>query len=153
VCLSTWYPLPAGSDAAAAPIDWPALIALRTDVARELERLRIAGEIGAPLEAELDVYCSPAQYARLNALGDELRFLMITSQARVHRADAPPAQAVPAATVPGGGAWITVRRTSAPKCVRCWHHRDDVGSSPEHPTLCSRCVGNVTGPGETRRFA
>jgi isoleucyl-tRNA synthetase len=153
VFLTTWYPLPAAPDAPAAPIDWPALIALRTDVARELERLRIAGEIGAPLQAELDVYCAPAQYARLNALGDELRFLMITSQARVHRVEQPPAQAVASASVPGGGVWLQVRRTSAPKCVRCWHHREDVGSTPEHPELCSRCVANITGPGEARRYA
>jgi isoleucyl-tRNA synthetase len=151
VFLTTWYPLPAPSGAAE-PIDWAALIALRTDVARELERLRIGGEIGAPLQAELDVYCTPAQYPRLSALGDELRFLMITSQARVHRVEQPPDQAVASASVPGGGVWLQVRRTTAPKCVRCWHHRADVGSTPEHPELCSRCVANITGPGEARRY-
>jgi isoleucyl-tRNA synthetase len=153
VFLTTWYQPPAAAPASAEPIDWPALIALRTDVARELERLRVAGEIGAPLQAELDVYCSGAQYPKLNALGDELRFLMITSQARVQRVEHPPAQAVPAASVPGGGVWVQVRRTAAPKCVRCWHHREDVGSVAAHPELCARCVGNITGPGELRRFA
>ena len=72
-------------------------------MARELERLRIAGEIGAPLQAEVDVYCVPAAFAKLNALGEELRFLMITSQARVHRAESPPEGAVAAVSVPGGG--------------------------------------------------
>jgi len=153
VFLSTWYELPTAQRQPAEPIDWPALIALRTDVARELERLRIAGEIGAPLQAELDVYCTPAQFPKLNALDDELRFLMITSQARVHRVDRPPAQAVPTVSVPGGGVWLEVRRTTAPKCVRCWHHRPDVGSTAEHPELCSRCVVNITGPGEARQFA
>ena len=153
VFLATWYQPPAAAPASAEPIDWPALIALRTDVARELERLRVAGEIGAPLQAELDVYCSATQYPKLNVLGDELRFLMITSQARVQRVEHPPAQAVPAASVPGGGVWVQVRRSAAPKCVRCWHHRADVGSVAAHPELCARCVGNITGPGELRRFA
>jgi len=162
VFLSTWHQLPEAPAAAAsatnAAIDWPALIALRTDVARELERLRVAGDIGAPLEAELDVYCTPAQFARLNALGDELRFLMITSKATVHPVDAAsggaaPGGAVEAASVPGGGAWLRVQRTGAEKCVRCWHHRDDVGALSEHPELCGRCVGNISGHGETRRYA
>jgi isoleucyl-tRNA synthetase len=157
VFLATWHPLPAAvgasSGEAGTPIDWAALIALRTDVARELERLRVGGEIGAPLQAELDVYCLEAQYPRLDALGDELRFLMITSQARVQRVAAAPAGAVEATLVPGGGVWISVRRTAAPKCVRCWHHRAEVGQSAAHPELCGRCIGNVTGPGETRRYA
>jgi len=150
VFLTTWHPSPAVERGS---IDWAALIALRTDVARELERLRVAGDIGAPLQAELDVYAVDDQYGRINALGAELRFLMITSGARVHRANAAPAGAVEAALVPGGGVWITVQRTSAPKCVRCWHHCADVGASAEHPQLCGRCIGNITGPGETRRYA
>jgi isoleucyl-tRNA synthetase len=153
VFLTTWYALPDEPAASAAAFDWPTLIALRADVARELERLRAAGDIGAPLEAEVDVYCTAGQYARLNALGDELRFLLITSQARVHAVEEPPAQAVAAVSVPDGGVWLTVARTEAPKCVRCWHHREDVGSVPEHPELCRRCVGNLSEPGETRRYA
>ena len=159
VFLSTWHELPAApagraiSGAPPGAIDWEALIALRTDVARELERLRVAGNIGAPLQAELDVYCSPEQYARLNVLGDELRFLMITSKARVHRVDAAPPEGVAASSVPGGGVWLQARRTVAPKCVRCWHHCDDVGQSATHPQLCGRCIGNIAGPGELRRFA
>ena len=151
VFLSVWYELPASKTDAT--IDWPVLIALRADVARELERLRVAGEIGAPLQAELDVYCTAAQYARLNALGEELRFLMITSKARVQRVDAAPAGAVEAASVPGDGVWVRVLRTTAIKCVRCWHLRDDVGVSTEHPELCGRCIGNISGHGETRRYA
>jgi isoleucyl-tRNA synthetase len=55
--------------------------------------------------------------------------------------------------VPGGGVWLQVRPTAAVKCVRCWHHTDDVGSVAAHPELCGRCVGNLAEPGETRRFA
>jgi isoleucyl-tRNA synthetase len=149
VFLSTWHPLP---ELPGDAIDWAALIALRGDVARELERLRIAGEIGAPLDAELDVWCSPEQYPRLSALGAELRFLMITSEARVHQSAAPP-EAVPALSIEGGAVWIQVCVSAQPKCVRCWHHRPDVGASPEHPELCGRCAGNLSLPGETRRYA
>jgi isoleucyl-tRNA synthetase len=155
VFLSTWHELPgaAPTAGAAGAIDWASLIALRTDVARELERLRVAGDIGAPLQAELDVYCTADQYQRLNALGEELRFLMITSKARVQRVEAAPPGAVAATLVPGGGVWLQVRRSVAPKCVRCWHHCEDVGHSAEHPQLCGRCIGNITGPGAVRRFA
>ena len=152
VFLSTWHELPL---LPAQDIDWPALIALRTDVARELERLRVAGSIGAPLDAQLEIWCAPAQYRQLSALGEELRFFMITSQAVVHALDgttAPP-DAVPALSVEGGGAWIRVRVDENRKCVRCWHHRPDVGASAEHPELCARCVGNLTMPGERRRLS
>jgi isoleucyl-tRNA synthetase len=153
VFLSTWHALP---ELPPADIDWPALIALRGDVARELERLRIAGEIGAPLDAELDVWCSAQQFPRLSALGTELRFLMITSEARVHEvasASAVPSQAVPAPGIEGGGVWLQVRASSEVKCVRCWQRRPDVGVSPDHPELCGRCVGNLSLPGETRRYS
>jgi isoleucyl-tRNA synthetase len=157
VFLTTWHELP---EPLADDIDWNALIALRGDVARELEQLRIAGEIGAPLDAELDVWCSPEQYPTLSALGAELRFMMITSEARVHpwqaaigSGAAGPPDSVPATGIEGSGVWIQVRPSAHTKCIRCWHHRPDVGVSPEHPELCGRCVGNLTLPGETRRYS
>jgi isoleucyl-tRNA synthetase len=149
VFLQGWHDLPAGAERPAA-LDWPALIALKADVSRELERLRAAGGIGAPLEAEVTVYARPAQASRFQGLGDELRFVLITSQARVIETDAPPADAVAAAEE---GVWLQVRPAEQPKCVRCWHRRADVGSDPRHPELCARCVVNVEGPGEERRFA
>ena len=153
---STWHTLP---EVPADSIDWDALIALRSAVARELERLRDAGAIGAPLEARVELFCEAADHARFSALGDELRFLFITSEASVERiasaADrerlvglgAVAAQADPA------GVLLRVTPTTAPKCVRCWHRREDVGSSAEHPELCGRCIGNLEGPGEARHYA
>ena len=149
VFLNTWHQFPAGAERAS-EIDWPAFIALKADVARELERLRAAGAIGAPLEAEVTVFAPAEQAARFAALHDELRFLLITSQARVIEVDTPPADAVPAHAE---GVWIEVQPSSQPKCVRCWHLRSDVGSDPRHPELCARCVVNVEGPGEERIFA
>ena len=135
---TVWHRFPA---VPVSTIDWDALLALRADVARELERLREAGEIGAPLEAEVEVRCAGATYQRLNALGSELRFFLITSSAKVIEAGE------------GDNYVIDVRATSAPKCVRCWHRRPDVGSHAEHPELCDRCVTNVTTTGEERHYA
>src|SRR5215831_6131239 len=142
VFLETWHELP---QPPAETIDWDALIDVRTDVLRELEKLRDAGAIGAPLDARVDVYCVAGERARYAALGDELRFLFITSHAQVHEVAAAPAGAV-AAGQGREGVWITVAASSDPKCVRCWHRRPDVGSDPRHPELCARCVGNVEGP-------
>ena len=124
-------------------------IALKADVARELERLRSAGAIGAPLEAEVVIFAPALQAARLAVLEDELRFLLITSQARVVETDTPTGGAVPSSIE---GVWIEVTPSTQPKCARCWHRRSDVGIDPRHPELCSRCVLNVEGPGEERKF-
>jgi len=149
VFLNLWHQFPAGAERVPS-IDWGALIALKADVARDLERLRAAGDIGAPLEAEVTVYAPAAQAGRFAALRDELRFLLITSQAHVVETDTPPDSTVPTSEP---GVWIEVKPSSQPKCVRCWHLRSDVGSDPRHPELCARCVINVEGPGEERQYA
>jgi len=120
---------------------------------RELERLRTAGSLGAPLEAAVDVYLDEAQHRRMAALGDELRFVLITSQARMRPASERPAMSVAAASLANEGAWLSVSVDPAPKCARCWHRRADVGQDPKHPEICARCVTNLDGPGEARRFA
>jgi len=155
VFLATWYELPVAesSASAATAIDWPLLLSLRASVVHELEALRVAGRIGAPLQAEVDIYCSDALYPRLNALGDELRFLLITSAARVQRVATAPAGATPAGEMAGAGVWLRVQPSEHKKCVRCWHHCADVGSHSEHPEICGRCISNLAEPGATRRFA
>lgn len=57
-----------------------------------------------------------------------------------------------AVAVEGGEVWIAARPSSAGKCVRCWHHRADVGHDAGHPELCGRCVQNVVGSGELRQW-
>jgi len=150
VFLTTWHefpPLPASR------VDWDALIALRQAVLRELEKLREAGTIGAPLEAEVDVYALADHAARYRALADELRFLTITSAARVHVVQSEPDGVVIAeagnAIIPG--VWLKVKRSGGTKCARCWHLTVDVGSSAEHPELCGRCIGNIGSAPEQRR--
>jgi isoleucyl-tRNA synthetase len=112
--------------------------------------LRTAGAIGAPLEAEVTVFASKPNVAPLSALQDELRFVLITSQARIVESESAPAGAVNSSR---DGVWLEVKPSSQPKCVRCWHLRSDVGSDPRHPELCARCVVNIEGPGEERQFA
>jgi isoleucyl-tRNA synthetase len=146
---STWHTLPA---AGAPAMDWDALMKLRTDVTRELEKLRDTGAIGAPLDAKVDIYCTPQEYPRFAALGQELRFLLITSYAHVHEVAGAPPGAVAAVNTGSAGVWIAVAPTTNEKCVRCWHRRADVGQDARHPLLCARCVDNIEGPGEVRQF-
>ncbi|MBK6597336.1 MAG: isoleucine--tRNA ligase [Proteobacteria bacterium] len=155
VMLAVWHPLP---EPPGSEVDWELFGALKADVARELELLRVAGTIGAPLEAEVDIYCTAQDIVKLSGLGDELRFVLITSAARVHVVDQPPLGSTGAsATVAKGGAsggvWLQVTATDKSKCVRCWHHRDDVGHDPRHPEICGRCVTNIETAGKVRRYA
>jgi isoleucyl-tRNA synthetase len=154
VFLETWHSLPSAGDGGA--IDWNLFITLKAAVAQELEKLRVAGTIGSSLDAEVEVFAKDEFRERLSGLGAELRFLLITSEAvvkRVSNAAGPPVGAIKVAEIAkDGGVWIRVQASSAQKCERCWHHRPDVGSNTEHPTICGRCVDNVTGPGESRQL-
>nr|VFJ48956.1 MAG: Isoleucyl-tRNA synthetase [Candidatus Kentron sp. FW] len=164
VFFSEWYsalaPLPEeGMDAKF----WDRVIAVRDAVNRELERLRTAGVIGSALDAEVDIYCDGALLADLRQLEDELRFVFITSQARVHPGDQRPADVVEAnldATMAQGSTQgdvakfqLQVTASTHKKCIRCWHRREDVGTHPDHPEICGRCVENVMGEGEVRKYA
>jgi len=129
---------------------WEQVIAVRTEVGKALERHRAAGDIGSSLDAEVDLYCDAEMLEPLARLGDELRFVLITSYARLHPLAERP-EGVEATELEGLA--VSVIPSPHPKCSRCWHHREDVGSDPSHPELCGRCVSNIEGPGETRRFA
>jgi isoleucyl-tRNA synthetase len=154
VFLETWHPLPAVK---ADPIDWDMFIKLKTAVAQELEKLRAAGTVGGSLDGEVEVFATDEFREKLMALGAELRFLLVTSEAvvkRVSNAAGPPVGAERVAEIgKDGGVWIRVQPSTAPKCERCWHHRPDVGSNTEHPTICGRCVDNISGPGEDRKWS
>lgn len=150
VFLSTWHDLPVAEDDS--PVNWQRLRDVRQAVSKELETLREAGTVGSPLEAEVRLYCTDELHAELARLGDELRFVFITSGASVHSESERPEDAVLAGDE-GTRFWLTAAATTAAKCTRCWHRREDVGSNEAHAELCSRCVGNVEGPGEDRVYA
>ena len=125
------------------------LTALRGAALKRIEELRNEKKLGGSLEAEVDLYLDTASAARVAACRDELRFFFITSDVRVHDLGSAPAEAL-AASLGAAHAKLIVTPTEAAKCVRCWHHRADVGANVLHPELCGRCVSNVDGPGETR---
>jgi len=120
---------------------WTALRAIRADVQKRLEELRERGAIGSSLQAEVEIRATGPRAALLQSLGDDLRFVLITSQARVEIVGSEADEA------------IVVTPSGATKCERCWHWRDDVGHAPDHPTLCGRCVSNLFGAGEPRTIA
>ena len=116
---------------------------------KELEEMRRDKIIGSSLDAEVDIYCEDENYQALLELKDELRFVFITSDAQVHPLKDKP---VNAKDIDNSLA-ILVRKSEYEKCVRCWHHRPEIGQNTMHKELCSRCIENVTGDGETRIFA
>ncbi|HEV2977462.1 MAG TPA: isoleucine--tRNA ligase [Casimicrobiaceae bacterium] len=117
---------------------WALIRGYRAEVLKKLEAAREAGEIGSSLQAEVDVVAPVAEYEALASLDDDLRFVFITSAARVGR---------------GATRAVQVTPSTHPKCARCWHYRADVGSDAAHPRLCARCLANLFGSGEARAFA
>jgi isoleucyl-tRNA synthetase len=129
---------------------WTQILAVRDEVNKALEQARRDDVVGATLQANVTLYVDAKLEAALNKLGDELRFVLITSGASV---------ASIADKVDGAvdtdieGLAVKVNVSSGHKCERCWHYSDDVGSHEGHETLCGRCVTNVDGEGETRLYA
>ena len=129
--------------------DWGQIIAIREAVSKELEALRRSGDIGASLNAEVELFCSNEIEELLQRLGSELRFVFITSAARV-RNITECVEDVINTEIPGVKLKLVV--SSHEKCVRCWHHSEDIGRDDTHPELCGRCVENVCAEGEARVF-
>ncbi|MDP2904530.1 MAG: isoleucine--tRNA ligase [Methylovulum sp.] len=152
VFLETWYRGLVELDADS-PLNrefWQKIMAVRTEVSKELEKSRAKGDIGASLNAEIELYCNRDYYADLNRLAGELHFIFITSDAAVIADHKCPGDAVQTEI---DGIKLKVTVSGHKKCVRCWHQRYDVGEHAEHPELCGRCVENVAGAGEVRRYA
>ena len=119
-------------------VKWTRIREIRDAVNKDIETLRADGKIGSSLQAEVTLELNAEDHALLTSLGDDAKFVFITS----------------AVTLVASSAYKTsVVASSNPKCERCWHYVEDVGSNAEHPTICSRCISNLQGPGETRMFA
>ncbi len=152
IFVETWYEglFPMQQESGFDRAYWDRIISLRSTISKSLEQLRSEGAIGSSLDAEVDLYCDDSLRHELEKMRDELRFVLITSAARVHPIADKPEQAE-ACDVEG--AFVVVQASPHEKCGRCWHHREDVGQNAEHPELCGRCVENVVGDGEQRQFA
>ncbi len=129
---------------------WEDVRVVRQEVSRQLEALRTAGKIGSALEAEVTVYCNEKYHDQLRKLEGELRFVFISSDAMVAGLEDRPAGLENSEL---DGVYVYVAKSDYDKCIRCWHRRADVGKDANHPEICVRCVENVVGEGEARRFA
>ncbi|MBY5993435.1 isoleucine--tRNA ligase [Ferrimonas balearica] len=127
---------------------WQQLVEVLAEVNKQLEQAKAEG-IKNRLEAEVTLYAEGELLALLEKLGDELRFVLITSEAKVR----PLGEAGDAADSAIEGLKVALVKTEAAKCERCWHHRPEVGTLDAHPTLCGRCVTNIDGEGEQRQYA
>ena len=117
---------------------WSRIREIRDAANKEIETLREGGKVGSSLQANLRIAAAGDDHMLLASLADDLRFVMITSQALLAH---------------GGELAIEVTPSAAAKCERCWHWRDDVGHDADHPTICGRCTSNLFGSGEARTVA
>ena len=141
IFTQTRHVLPLVADGPALLDKFAALREIRVGVTKELEAVRAAGHIGSSLQADLVLHASGEQYDLLASLGDDLKFVFITSAAEVVKVASEAEHKV------------VVSASTGKKCERCWHYRDDVGSHATHADLCGRCVSNLFGSGEVRQFA
>ncbi len=159
IFLQQRYSLPVIEDSDKLLKRWQVVTALRDGVSQALESLRKEGVIGSPLNAEVSIYTEGRTLELLKSFGDECRFIFITSYVHVYRVEDNEGYGDELANWNQSvDEWdddvvrIEVSATDKEKCVRCWHHREDVGSNSLHPELCGRCVENIEGEGEVRRF-
>jgi isoleucyl-tRNA synthetase len=141
IFTQTWHAFEPQPDGEALRARWDTIRAVRAEVLKKLEEVRAAGGIGSSLQAEVVLKLHGGQFDALASLGDDLRFVLIVSAARIE----PVASEADSA--------ILVAPSGHRKCERCWHWREDVGAHAEHPTICGRCVDNLHGDGEPRQFA
>lgn len=130
---------------------WEQLLKVRGEVNKVIEQARSDKRVGGALEASVTLYADAALSEKLTALGDELRFVLLTSAVKVAPLDTAPTDAVQSEHLKG--LKITLAKADGEKCPRCWHYTTDVGQNPEHAEICGRCYTNVSGEGEERKFA
>ena len=151
VFTAEWYPLPSlADDEAISKQDWAIILQAKEAINKVIEEQRVQGVVKGSLEADIQIFASQSVYDSLIKLGEELRFVTITSKAQLSLL----AQASPEANQTAmEGLSVAVNRAQADKCIRCWHFIDDVGASAEHPHICGRCIENISGDGEQRLYA
>ena len=152
VLLNDWYQFlePLSQESVLSVADWQQLFSVREAVAKELENKRNQGEVKGGLTADVNLYAEDKLLEVLNKVGHELKFVLITSSARRFAMADKPGTAINTSLM---GLAVDIKASVNTRCERCWHQTDDVGSHADHPELCGRCVENVDGDGETRRFA
>lgn len=130
---------------------WEQILAVKTAVNKQIEAVRKAGTIKGSMTTEVTLFCDSDLQQTLTALGEELRFVLITSEAKVVGLSGEGSEYAVETEVEG--LKVSIVSSEHEKCERCWHQREDVGSHEAHPTLCGRCIENIDGEGESRQFA
>ena len=151
VFTSSWYPLQ--SLAEEEPItqqDWANILQAKEAINKVIEDQRNQGGIKGSLEADIKIFADTELFASLSKLGQELRFVTITSKAELAAIGDAPSNVADAHIE---GLKVLVEKSTAHKCARCWHYIDDVGSNDKHPSVCGRCIDNIDGQGEARHYA
>ena len=150
VFVAEWFSLPRLTDAdVISQADWAAILQAKEAINKVIEDQRNQGVVKGSLGADIQLYAVPELYQSLAKLGDELRFVTITSKATLLSLE----EGGDANESMLEGLKVGVQRSSAEKCVRCWHFIEDVGANAEHPEICGRCVTNLSDTGESRRYA
>tara|TARA_B100000686_G_scaffold353512_1_gene459434 strand:+ start:948 stop:3767 length:2820 start_codon:yes stop_codon:yes gene_type:complete len=141
IFLHTWYKFPLQTDTKLIVQRWNRLRELRSEVQKRLEESRKQGVIGSSLSAVVEIHSNGDDFLLLHSLGDDLRLVFVASEVNLIQVQSTSERN------------ILVTPSKNPKCERCWHYRKDVGYMEDYPTICSRCVSNLFGPGEERKFA
>ena len=141
VMLHTFHALPEQEGEAGLLVRWETIRSVRAEVLKVIEALRSDGKVGASLQAEVELALASDRHTAMASLGDDLRFVTMTSRAALREVANAEDESVVA--TPSTGT----------KCERCWHYTDDVGQHADHPTICARCADNLEGAGETRHHA
>ena len=141
VFLHAYYVVPDVPGAGGLKVRWTQLREVRATVSKQLEAARTTGKIGSSLQAEVVIAAAGEALSLLRTFADDLRFVFITSQAKVVESSV------------ASGVQVEVAASAHSKCERCWHYRADVGSSSAHPSICGRCTSNLFGNGEKRFYA
>lgn len=148
VFTTEWYDIPVSSSQnLISEEDWQTLIQVKSALNKQIEAARTAKLIGSNLSAKVEIWADAGLQKVLNQLGDELRFVLITSEAIVHD------YAEQGEATELAGLRVQVSAAVGEKCVRCWHVLPDVNTHADHLGLCGRCIINVTGGGEVRKYA
>jgi len=119
---------------------WLSIRDIRALIYKAIEEKRALGLIGSSLQANIDIYTQADSLEVLDALKDDLKFVLITSGVTLHKET-------------GSGLRFVVSASQHAKCERCWHYVADVGAHAEHPTICGRCVSNISGKPQARKYA
>jgi len=149
VFMSEWYQIPVASTAnLISEENWQTLITVKSAVNKQIEAARNAKLVGSNLSAKVELWAQPALKSILDQLGNELRFVLITSQVIVHDFEKA------GESTELEGLRVKVSAAEGEKCARCWHVLPDVNTHAGHPGICGRCLINLpSGQGEERKYA